>query len=443
PVEEQKSARRLVVETARDMGLRCLGWREVPISLSVLGRKALNSRPAIWQCFFAPNFEFSDLEQRLFLLRKRIEAQSQQRLYFCSLSTRTVVYKGLLAPWQLPLFYPDLASPDFESKFAVFHQRYSTNTQPSWSLAQPFRFVAHNGEINTIVGNRRWMKARAHEFGEHFQAEEWFNTLENNVSDSANLDNAIELLVQRGFDIGTAMLTLVPPAYESAPDLPCATKEYFCNAAFEYEPWDGPAALIFSDGQRVGAKLDRNGLRPLRYILSSNGLLIAGSEVGLADFENHEVAERGRLGPGEILLADTNAGTVLHNRDVLANISPSQSQIRVLKTNLVQRTANIVSDPVDEPKRMAAALGWTEDQLRLLFQPLSEGKEPIWSMGDDTPPAFLSQMRRSLWDYCKQRFAQVTNPPIDPLRETHVMSLQSHVGRDWMLESPILDEGQL
>jgi glutamate synthase (ferredoxin) len=443
PADEQESARKSVEESAQDMGLACLGWREVPTDLSVLGRKALASRPAIWQCFVASNCEFGDLEQRLFLLRKRIEAQSQQRIYFCSLSSRTVVYKGLLAPWQLPLFYPDLASPDFESKFAVFHQRYSTNTQPSWSLAQPFRFLAHNGEINTIVGNRRWMKARAHEFHRHFQVEEWFHTLENNVSDSANLDNAVELLVESGFDIGTAMLTLVPPAFESALDLPCETKEFFRAAALEYEPWDGPAALIFSDGRRVGAKLDRNGLRPLRYTLTSDGLLIAGSEVGLADFDDKEVVERGRLGPGEILLADTASGTVLRNRELLVTISESHSQIQPHTASIVQRTGSFITEPVSEPKRLAAALGWTDDQLRLLFQPLSEGKEPVWSMGDDTPPAFLSQMRRTLWDYCKQRFAQVTNPPIDPLRETHVMSLQSCIGPDWILESPIVNQGQL
>ena len=287
------------------------------------------------------------------------------------------------------------------------------------------------------------MKARAHEFRERFQTEEWFNTLENNVSDSANLDNAIELLVRRGFDVGTAMLTLVPPAFESVRELPSETREFFRAAAFEYEPWDGPAALIFSDGRRVGAKLDRNGLRPLRYTLSSSGLLIAGSEVGLADFEEHEIVERGRLGPGEILLADTDAGTVLRNREILTAISQSQSQIRRHRADVVQRTGSAITSPVGEPKRFAAALGWTEDQLRLLFQPLSEGKEPVWSMGDDTPPAFLSQMRRTLWDYCKQRFAQVTNPPIDPLRETHVMSLESRVGSNWILDSPILDQGQL
>ncbi|HEX7959543.1 MAG TPA: glutamate synthase large subunit [Terriglobales bacterium] len=443
PPDEQPGARKMVEETAREMGFLCPGWREVPTDLSVLGRKALTSRPAIWQCFLTPNLQFSDLEQRLFLLRKRIEAQSQQRLYFCSLSSRTVVYKGLLAPWQLPLFYPDLASPDFASKFAVFHQRYSTNTQPSWSLAQPFRYMAHNGEINTIVGNRRWMKARTRDFHTHFETDECFHPLENKVSDSANLDNAIELLVQQGFGIGTAMLTLVPPAFDSSPDLPVETREFFRAAGLEYEPWDGPAALIFSDGRRVGAKLDRNGLRPLRYTLTSDGLLIAGSEVGLADFSDHEVIERGRLGPGEILLADIGSGTVLRNRELLATISQSQNQIQRCTSSMVEKGASFVTERVQEPKRLAAALGWTDDQLKLLFQPLSEGKEPIWSMGDDTPPAFLSQMRRTLWDYCKQRFAQVTNPPIDPLRETHVMSLQSSVGSQWILQSPILDQGQL
>src|SRR5262245_25971917 len=292
PAGEESRVQRMLAALAPEMDVRCLGWREVPVNTSVPGSSAAETLPSIWQCFLASTDSRGDLEQQLFLLRKRAEAELGESVYFASLSSRTVVYKGLLSPWQLPLFYPDLLARDFGSPFAIFHQRFSTNTRPAWPLAQPFRFLAHNGEINTIVGNRRWMRARAYEFRAHFQAEEWFNVLENYVSDSANLDNAVELLIECGFDIGTAMMTLVPPAFESVPHLPCETKEFFRAAAFDYEPWDGPAALIFSDGRRVGAKLDRNGLRPLRYTLTSDGLLIAGSEVGLADFDEHEVVER-------------------------------------------------------------------------------------------------------------------------------------------------------
>src|SRR5258707_6842752 len=214
PVSAQAQARATIEAAAPGMGLRCLGWREVPTNASVLGPRALETLPAIWQCFFAPASESGDLERLLCLFRKRVESQARVGVYFCSLSSRTVVYKGLLAPWQLPAFYPDLNDPDFESRFAIFHQRFSTNTEPSWSLAQPFRFLAHNGEINTIAGNRRWMRARETEIRRAVQADEWFQALQNNVSDSASLDNALELLVQQGFSPEAGMLTLVPPAFE-------------------------------------------------------------------------------------------------------------------------------------------------------------------------------------------------------------------------------------
>ncbi len=362
--------------------------------------------------------------------------------YFCSLSSRTVVYKGLLSPRQLAEFYPDLTDPEFETPFAIFHQRFSTNTQPAWRLAQPFRMLAHNGEINTITGNRRWMKAREPEIRARINAGEWFSAMENNVSDSASLDNALELLVQQGHTVDHAMLSLVPPVADKL-RLSQRISEMVESAAREYEPWDGPAALVFSDGRMLGAKLDRNGLRPMRYTRTSTGWIVAGSETGLADFEEHEIVERQRLGPGEALLIDIASGRVFP-RSTFARETKSTKQTAASKQLVRLLPGSIsASSNVEEPKKISAALGWSDDQIKFLLHPLAQGKEPVYSMGDDTPPAFLSRMRRTLWDYCKQRFAQVTNPPIDPIRELHVMSLDTRIGPDFIADSPVLDEQQL
>ncbi len=442
PRENSHKLRRSIQALAVESGLQFLGWRAVPTDRSVLGPRALEILPSISQCFLAPGAENDDFEHKLFLFRKRVENEAGDDAYFCSLSSRTVTYKGLLAPWQLPLFYPDLARPDFESSFAIFHQRYSTNTRPAWSLAQPFRFLAHNGEINTIVGNRRWMQAREAEIRCSLNAGSWFHALQKNVSDSASLDNALELLVRQGFSPEAALVTLVPPAFLSDPRVEPEVRSFLESAASEYEAWDGPAALVFSDGRVLGAKLDRNGLRPLRYLRTVDNWLVAGSEAGIADFEEDEIIERQRLGPGEMLLVDLSAGKVLCGSKLLRAIS-TQRRLHDASLqdsfHLPQVTGFRTVEPVEAPRRIAAALGWSEDQFRLLFQPMLQGQEAVWSMGDDAPLAFLSRMRRTLWDYCKQRFAQVTNPPIDPLREKHVMSLQSRLGPDFVVDSPVLD----
>jgi glutamate synthase domain-containing protein 2/glutamate synthase domain-containing protein 1/glutamate synthase domain-containing protein 3 len=423
------------------MGLQLLGWRQVPTQSAVLGPRAAESAPAVWQCFVAEHDQTVAFDRQLFLLRKRAEAELANAAYFCSLSSRTVVYKGLLAPWQLPRFYPDLANRDFQTPFAIFHQRFSTNTQPTWRLAQPFRLLAHNGEINTITGNRRWMNAREQEIRACLKTGQWFAALENHVSDSASLDNAIELLAQQGQCIDHAVLSLVPPVADDRLDR--KTLELVAHSACEYEPWDGPAALVFSDGQLLGAKLDRNGLRPMRFTRTSTGWLVAGSETGLADFEEDQIAERQRLGPGEALLIDIASGKVFprgtHVREIADPKPPSRSMATVHSFPSTHTEISAVA----EPRRLAAALGWSEDQIGFLLQPLAQGKEAIYSMGDDTPPAFLSKMRRPLWDYCKQRFAQVTNPPIDPLREAQVMSLDTRIGANFITDSPVLDEQQM
>jgi glutamate synthase (NADPH/NADH) large chain/glutamate synthase (ferredoxin) len=444
PPQDQARVRRLLDGLTVEMGLQCLGWREVPVNTSVPGSRAAETLPSIWQCFFATVQPGADLERTLFLFRKRAESELGESVYFASLSSRTVVYKGLLSPWQLPLFYPDLLSREFKSPFALIHQRFSTNTQPAWPLAQPFRFLAHNGEINTIVGNRRWARAREHSFREQLKAGEWFCSLEEKVSDSASLDNALENMVRQGLSPEAALLTLVPPAVAASRHLEPHVRHYLDSSAADHEPWDGPAALVFSDGRVVGAKLDRNGLRPLRYTRTSDGWMVAGSEAGIIEFDNSKVVERGRLGPGEAVIVDLASGAVIKNRELLSRIEHQATPVGARRHEPIP-TIRIPADPVAEPERIAAAAGWSEDQVRFLLQALAEGKEAVWSMGDDTPPAFMSKMplRRTVWDYCKQRFAQVTNPPIDPLREAHVMSLKTWIGSEFVSESPVLGDGQL
>jgi len=443
--EDNAQARFSVEKIAAERGLRFLGWREVPVCHSALGSRAAETVPSIWQCFLEGTGAGEDLEAELFLFRKQVEAETKGGVYFCSLSSRTVVYKGLLTPQQLPLFYPDLACEDFKSRFAIFHQRFSTNTQPAWPLAQPFRFLAHNGEINTVVGNRRWVHAREPEVRSRLNAGGWFSSLEKGVSDSASLDNALELLVRQGISLEAAMLTLTPPAFETSSRMNPMVRGFLESAARDYEPWDGPAALIFGDGRVLGAKLDRNGLRPLRYTRTADGWVVAGSEAGIADFTGKKIVERQRLGPGQMLLVDLASGRLFRNDKLLAAIAGQGMQVDKAESGAQVRVPEFkIEDKQDyDSRRVAGALGWTEDQIHLLLQPLAEGKEPIWSMGDDTPPAFMSRMRRTLWDYCKQRFAQVTNPPIDHLREAHVMSLTTYLGQEMVLDSPVLSPGQL
>src|ERR1700688_1541910 len=442
-VSDTRSAIEHAAESER---CRVLGWRRVPVDVNSLGRRALETMPEIWQFFVEPINRAklpARFERRMAMMRKRAEIAMPARCYVCSLSSRTVVYKGLLTPWQFPQFYEDLRDQSFATTFAIFHQRYSTNTQPSWDLAQPFRHVAHNGEINTIVSNRRWTRAKQREQRTALKVGAWFQALEPNVSDSASFDNAFEVKLLEGLSAEEAMLGLVPPAFERESVLSRDVRAALTAVSQQGEPWDGPAALVFSDGQLVGAKLDRNGLRPLRYTLTHDGLLIAGSETGLIDFEELRIAERQRLGPGEMILADPASGLFLRWRDILKRLAANVGRGPVTTQRTATNSAGAVPASVEQPKRMAAAGGWTEDQFKTLFSALVHGKEADWSMGDDAPPAFLSTLTRTLWDYCKQRFAQVTNPPIDPLRESHVMSLDVYLGKNAKLNSPLLDAGQM
>jgi glutamate synthase (ferredoxin) len=428
--------------------LSFLGWRTVPTDPSILGPRSCDSLPLVRQCFIAPSggalgLEHFDFELQLFRLRQELETVLDSG-YYCSLSSRTIVYKGLLTPEQLAPFYSDLNDPDFASAFVIFHQRYSTNTQPSWSLAQPFRFVAHNGEINTISSNRRWFQARSATLRRDLRLPDDARLLQPGMSDSASFDNALEAFVRTGSSIGAAALGMMPPAWERDDRLDDGVRQFLSDSAPEQEPWDGPAAMIFTDGRVVGAKLDRNGLRPLRYTLTSDGLLIVGSEVGIADLSDKQVVERQRLGPGEMLIADPGNGMLFRPSEAARLAAVSNNVIQKTGAPRVISVTNEAPPIGTEANQLMAAFGWTEDQARMLFQPLVEnGQEALWSMGDDAPPAFLSKLPRPLWDYCKQRFAQVTNPPIDPLRERHVMSLDVYLGKHIKLTSPLLDSGQL
>src|SRR6202023_3546661 len=323
---------------------------------------------------FHPARAAARLEWRLALLRKRAESLLPARCYICSLSSQTVVYKGLLTPWQFPQFYEDLRDPSFATTFAVFHQRYSTNTQPSWHLAQPFRYSAHNGEINTIISNRRWIRAKDLELRAKLTVGSWFRILEENVSDSASFDNAFEQKLLEGLSPEAAMLSMVPPAFENDPLLSRDVRGALASLSQAGEPWDGPAALVFSDGQFVGATLDRNGLRPLRYTLTHDGLLIAGSETGLVDLAESRIAERQRLGPGEMILANPITGLFLRWRDILKRLAIHQAHNAIPQRMLTAPAATPLV-PINDAKRVAGAAGWTDDQFKILFSSLTRGQE--------------------------------------------------------------------
>ena len=425
------------------LGMSVLGWRVVPVDGSVLGPLAAASQPTIRQLFVGPPrgpANSQAWERRLYLARRLIERKAAQdglQLFVCSLSCRTVVYKALLVGTELPHFYADLRSPLYETGIAVFHQRYSTNTLPSWPLAQPFRLLAHNGEINTLWGNRNAMRAREPALA----APVWEKDVEllkpviwEDGSDSTSLDNVLELLVRSGRDPVHALMMLLPEAWERVPDLPPALRSFYEYHAGLMEPWDGPAALAFSDGVIAGSALDRNGLRPCRYKVTKDQLVVAGSEVGIVDLDPANVVEAGRLGPGELLVVDTLRNVVLRSADAKLEVAQRcpyrRWTARVVKQLPTDVSALRPALPADELTARQHAFGYSHEDLRYVINPMATaGHDAIWSMGDDTPIAPLSRLPQTAYAYLRQRFAQVTNPAIDPLREERVMSLVMYLGR--------------
>ena len=428
---------------ARQLGL--IGWREVPVDPSALGDKALKTQPSIQHVLMSRPASISteDFERQLFLTRRRIEKawerESLAGCYIPSFSSRTIVYKGLLVAPQLSLFYRDLSDPDYTSAIAVFHQRYSTNTFPNWFLAQPFRFLGHNGEINTLQGNRNWMAAREPELSSRRwgrELHELFPIVQPGGSDSMSLDNVLELHLMSGRDILHAMMMLVPDAWQGMAEMDPQVKAFHQYHALLAEPWDGPAALAFSDGVIVGAALDRNGLRPARYWVTNDRIVIMASEVGVVELDPSRVIEKGRLGPGHVLAVDTKRKRLLKDAEIKREYASSHPHSEWVERSLVpiERILNgaIADEVVVEPHsltRHQIAFGYTDEELLMIIEPVVKtGKEPVFSMGDDTPLSVLSTKAKSLFTYFKQLFAQVTNPPIDPIREELVMSLNTILG---------------
>jgi glutamate synthase (ferredoxin) len=432
-------------------GIPFLGWRDVPNNPDALGPTARASCPVIRQVLVGRPALAGDeeaWERSLYLARREMERRASERnlpdLYVCSLSCRTIVYKALLTGTQLPAFFTDFRYPEYESAIAIFHQRYSTNTLPSWPLAQPFRLLAHNGEINTLWGNRNAMTMRqpmlaSPVWGE--KIERLREVIWREGSDSASLDNAMELLVRSGRDVVHTSMMMVPQAWEKYADVDPSVKAFYEYHDCVLEPWDGPAAIAFTDGVLAGASVDRNGLRPSRYKVRRDGLVVSGSEVGVVDLDPREVVECGKVGPGEVLVVDTRRGEVIRNPDAKREVAARRPYARWVARYM----ATLVPDPARVPPVHAGealvqaqrAFGYGSEDLRLVVEPMgSSGGDPVWSMGDDTPIPPLSAVPQSLYAYFRQRFAQVTNPPIDSLREAMVMSLRMHLGRRG---SPLLE----
>jgi glutamate synthase (ferredoxin) len=419
----------LIAHAMGDAGMQLLEWRRVPVDASSLGERARETMPGIWHGLIAKSDADADSwELRLYRARRAAERQASAsgvRMYIPSCSSRTLVYKGLMAGTRLADFYLDLQDPDCESRLAVFHQRYSTNTMPDWRLAQPFRLLAHNGEINTVGANRAWMRAREAELEPELRQVVW-----PEGSDSASLDNALELLVRRGWEASEALMSLVPDAWEGRGDLAPAVRDFYRYQSTKFEPWDGPAALAFSDGVVVGAALDRNGLRPLRWARTRQGMLAAASEAGVVTMEPSDVVERGRLGPGQMLLVDTRDNSVLRDADAKERAASRHDYGLLADRVLVPvPRRHIELEPLADLGRLQRIHGWGFEDVKMVVEVMAEtGAEPVYSMGDDIPIAPLGRTPRRLYGYLRQRFAQVTNPAIDPLREKAVMSLRTLLG---------------
>ena len=415
--------------------LRVLAWRDVPVDPSCLGELAREAMPFISQVFVesTASAREMDLERALFRLRKRSE--SEIGLYHPSLSARTIVYKGMVTTLQLEPFFPDLSDKTMVSTLALVHSRFSTNTFPSWPLAHPYRMIAHNGEINTVRGNRNWMKAREAQLKSELlgDIESLKPIITKGASDSASFDEVLELLYMAGRSLPHAMMMMIPEAWEKHTDIEPARKSFYEYHSMLMEAWDGPAAVIFTDGSLVGATLDRNGLRPGRYIITEDGLVVLASEIGVADIEPSKIVRKGRLQPGKMFLVDTVAGRIIEDDEIKAEIAASEPWDKWLGDNRINlrdlpEREHIAHTPSSVNRRQRT-FGYTEEELKILLKPMAlAGAEPLGSMGSDTPIAAISDRPRLLFDYFVQQFAQVTNPPLDAIREEVVTSLSTGIG---------------
>lgn len=443
--------RHAIESLAAEEGLTVLGWREVPVRPEVVGDLAREAMPSFWQLFVASNrtndkgqaLSGIALDRQTFRLRKRAERKLGS--YFPSLSCRTLVYKGMVTTLQLEPFYPDLSDERFSSTLALVHSRYSTNTFPSWPLAQPFRMIAHNGEINTIRANRNWMRARQSQLESPLLGDlkPLFPIVDDHGSDSASFDEVVELLTLSGRSLPHAIMMMVPEAWENQADMDPAVRDFYEYHSMLMEPWDGPAALVFTDGSLVGATLDRNGLRPGRYVITSDGLIILASEIGVLDVDPSTVVRKGRLRPGSMLLADTVEGHLIEDHELKQQLAHQEPWGEWIAKNRIEleklpEREHIVHTPASITRRQRT-FGYTEEEVRILLTPMGQhGQEPLGAMGSDTPIAALSDRPRLLFDYFTQQFAQVTNPPLDSIREEVVTSMRCGLGpeRNLLLPTP-------
>ena len=434
----------LFTNALENIDVELLGVRKVPVNMHVLGDAARESCPMILQYFFSGNkSKTRTFEEKLYLLGKTVEKSlyaDRRKSFICSMSSKTIVYKGLMVASQLAHFYSDLSHKDYCAKVALFHERFSTNTISTWSMAQPFRMLAHNGEINTIKGNRLWMQTRE----STFKSTKWNTDLEQIKpiiklpgSDSFSIDNTLEFLRRNGRDLFHSIMMLIPEPYRKNPLMPKLLKDFYIYNENFIEPWDGPAALVFTDGDTVGAKLDRNGLRPLRYSITKDGLIVMASEAGVVDIEPEDLVRHRHMESGEILGVALDGSGIINNATVKNNVATSRNYSSLLQKNMVFLKKGKSKDefkgmPLSQNSKIfnhRLLFGFnTEDVTRFLIPMANNGAEAIGSMGDDTPPAVMSKQSRRLYDFFKQSFAQVTNPAIDPYRERHVMSINKYLG---------------
>ncbi len=433
-------------------GQQLLGWRDVPVVESECGEIARRGMPAIRQVFIArgPDVNGAEaLERKLYVIRKRATTEAEnlglfdpELFYFCSLSALTVVYKGQLISTQIPLFFPDLRNPAVKTALAMVHQRFSTNTFPSWDRAHPYRFMSHNGEINTLRGNINWMVAREKLFSSPLFGDDIKKLLpivEPNGSDSATFDNCLELLIRTGRSLPHAVMMMIPEAWQNDPQMSDAKRAFYHFHSCMMEPWDGPASIAFTDGIRIGAVLDRNGLRPSRYTVTKDGLVVMASETGVLDIAPENVAHKGRLQPGKMFLIDTSLGRIVQDEEIKQSMAARQPYRAWLDSGLVtlESLPEASGAPAvdyfedDELLKQQQSFGYTIEDLKMILAPMAtNGQEPVGSMGTDTPLAVLSNKPQPLYNYFKQLFAQVTNPPIDPIREELVTSTETTIGAE-------------
>jgi len=444
PQDETKRTelKRLIAETAEGEGQKVLGWRDVPVDTGHVGDTANLSRPHVAQLFVAAADELASdqdaFERKLYVIRRVCEIAAGDQLYIASFSSRTIVYKGMLTSYQVPGFYPELRDERVRSALALVHSRFSTNTFPSWDLAHPFRLIAHNGEINTLRGNINWMRARESQLASELFGEDLHKVtpvVRPDGSDSATFDNVLELLMLAGRSLPHAAMMMIPEAYRNREDLSEELKSFYAYHACLMEPWDGPAAVCFTDGRVIGATLDRNGLRPGRWVETKDGMVVLGSEIGLLDIKPEDIKRLGRLQPGKLFLVDLEKHRIIEDEEVKREIATQQPYGEWFDRASVHfddlPTAYVTMTGVQPTPRRQLAFGYTQEDLRVLIAPMAAtGAEPIGSMGNDTALPVLSDNRPPLYSYFKQLFAQVTNPPVDPIREEVVMSLAVGVGSE-------------